>query len=690
MHLKRTLTACLASAILICNSGIVNVYGSNGEVTESVVKNITEKNVEEIITSVPDINTQLDTLYTKISDYFGIDKMYVKELHILAGGQSIYADKKPDILNDITIENMKAPLELAGANTVYQKAEFIECPDDKIERPSKYYMPDALYSVTYDIAAIMGQRYNYNREGMQIYFDSLQEEVKQNIVFCEAVMLYTGEKEETVNKFYTAYEKMLYDKNANENVIEKSEDGQLIIKEKFLNTINDIGIINYNTIKNLAIILSFDKNLAVNDNVENIKEEYIVPYRLNYTSRENMMIAAMCLAGKVRYVWGGGHSGASHIDGINPVWSQWENLYPSEPTSEIVDENEETKTVNNVGFGTCLKSSNSWCPIHGYTKSEYHGETINSLDEYINLRAETFSTEELLSDKYREMLSKVDYTNGINVHTLDGLDCSGFASWLYNQITDKYELNSTAVNFTDQLGLTEVEFGSDLLPGDVFAWTTHIVIVVGKVRDNSKAYVTIEQTPNVLKFGVIYYSGASQSDIDLAKQIASEANELIGGLNKAYESPRVYCMDNMGKYTEEVTTEHFGYSAVAVWFPEDTSGIDPSYNPYELIPSYYEYSENIDNENGYTTFYYIPESGEEIVYESCQICKIGRFKDSYIDEDTLVGDVNIPIKDMNAVDIIQHTLTKLPISYVAGYNIYGGDLFKKDLVSTNLGVVIEQ
>lgn len=697
MQIKRIISACIVSSLLIVNNNTYTIQADELKYID--------------IKPIQDIDKQVEDLYTQISEELNIDTIFIKELHTIAGGKAIYADTKPNVYSDETIKSMKGPMEIEGANTVYQQAKFIDCPDDTIERPSKYYLPDAIYSVAYDITALMGQRYNYNRDSMQIYFDSLQEDVKQTIVFYEAVLLYIGEKEETVNKLYQAYEKILYDKQSNENIVEELEDGTLKIKDKFLNTINNIGIKDKNTIKTLAIILSFDKNLAINDNIESVKDEYIVPYRLNYTSRENMMIAAMSLTGKVRYVWGGGHSGASHIDGINPMWSLWNNLYPCEPYTETIDENNNTITVNNEGFGTCIKPSGSWCPIHGYTSSEYHGESINNLEDYINLRATTFNNTELFSDKYKELLSKVDYSEGINVHTLDGLDCSGYASWLYNQITSKYEINSTAMYFVNQNGLEEVPFGEELLPGDIFAWTTHIVVIIGKVKDNSKAYVTIEQTPNVLKFGVVYYSGASSEDIEYAKQISSEANELIGGLNSEYEEPHVYCMDTVGHYTQtqEVTAENEDndneieseYKTTEVWFPAREE--DPEYDPYKLVPDSYEYWEQRFVENGYILTYYTKiditqceessDSKEEDNIETetvqLQYHAIGRFKDKFIDEDTIIEDTNTKIKDMCALDIIQYTLTKLPVSYVTGYNRYDGDLFKKDKISSNIGISIE-
>lgn len=631
MLLKRTIAACIVSSMLLMNTQVVSAEEVNIEINEDTINSA--------LISVESLNDQIESLYDSISDNVGIGKEYIRQLHLLSGGQAIYADKKPCIYNDITSEVLQEPINLYNAQTIYQEAHFIECGDDKIERPSAYYLPDALYSVSYDIYALMTQRYYRNRDGMQIYFDSLKDDTKEDIVFYEALMLYTGEKEEVVDNLFKAYEKILYDKQKNENVIEKTDSGKYIIKDKFLDIVMDIGITDETRLDYLATVLSLDENLMINDSVENLKDSYIVPYRLNYTSRENMMLAAMCLTGKVRYIWAGGHSGASYIDGINPVWGKWNDLYPSEPYTTIMNEETgEESVVSNVGFGTCIKTSGSWCPIHGYSSDDCSdSELIYSLDQYISMRSETFDTTELMEDKYSELLSKVDYSDGISVHTLDGLDCSGFASWLYNQITDRYEINSTAMYFTEQNGIKEVKFGSELLPGDIFTWTNHIVIVIGKVRDNSKAYVTIEETPNVLKFGVIYYSGAKQSDIDYGKQVAIEANELLGGLDSTYEEPHVYCMNNVGHYTEDILDD--------------------------------ETDEVIDTIEG-------------------QYRAIGRFKNQFIDEGILIGDDNIPIEKMTAEQIIQHTLTKLPISYVSGYNLYDGALFNKNLVSSNLGITL--
>ena len=653
MSIRKIIATIVVSVILIQNTVVVFAEEETGEGTEqaedlSIHSNdqAQSEDIADNIVSIPDINSQLDTLYDEIGTRLGVDKSYIKQIHLLAGGRAIYAEKKPDIRTDLMSKTDKTPLYIDGADINYIKAEFIKCKDDTISRPSEYYLPDALYSISYDIVSLMSQRYYCNRGGYQIYYDSLQDDVKKNIAFYEAILMYTGAKVESVDKFYLAYEKMLYDKSTNENVIEKVSDNTFKIKDKFIGILNSIGIESDKQLGYLAIALSFDKNLAVNDSVETLQEIYNVPYKPNYTSRENMMVAAASLCGKVRYVWGGGHSGASYIDGINPMWEKFKSLYPDAASRQVRLDNGTVINIPNEGYNTCIKPSGSWCPIHGYTNEEFHGGDVHSLQEYIDISAEHLDSSELADTKYRDMLDKIDFTDGINIHTLDGLDCSGFASWLYNQITDKYEINSTAQNFTQQAGISQIKYGDTIYPGDIFAWTDHIVIIVGKVNNNNKAFVTIEQTPNVLKYGALYYRGARLSDIELAKRIAAEANELIGGIDSSSEKPHAYCMDSVGIYTAQETVN------------TDTTGLES-------------------------------ESNETVVEHLEQYREIGRFKDKFLDEEVGLTEYGTPIKYMCATDIIQHTISKLPISYISGYNTYNGKIFDKTKAATQLGINVD-
>lgn len=733
--MSRTLCSMVMASLLLTSTSTITVKAEK-------IENTVETNgqgVEDTLINIKSLDDQLDELYSKIGEHLGVDKSIIKQIHALCGSKAVYADKKPSIYNDLTTYKSMDIYRGKCEQGILQKADFIECGDDNIERPSEYFLPDALYSVSYDIVSLMSQRFNCDRGPMQEYFDNLKEDVKQRIVFYEAVMEYTGCKENTVDEIFKAYEKCLYDKQKDENVVETNKDGQLEIKSKFRKVFNDIGIKNETRLNYLAIILSYDKDLAVNDNAESTKDEYIVPYKLNYTSRENMMLAAACLVGKVRYVWGGGHSGASYIDGINPAWEMWSDLYTGD------------------NYEKCIQPHGSWCPEHGYSSGECtQGGIIRSLDDYISKRSKTFGTDELNQDKYRKLLAKVDYSNGISTHTLDGLDCSGFASWLYNQITDKYNINSTARCFTKQGGIKEVAFGSKMLPGDVFSWTSHIVVIVGQVRKGSKAYVTVEETPHVLKYGVVYYAGASSADIEYGKKIASEANTLIGGIPSGKETPHVYCMNNVGHYTEEVEVdEDKGAKKKESKGTEkkktDVSVVD---NELSLLTSAIESIETTETNTEDSTEQETEEIGTEDkekendaeksedntednkgngssdkkenkenkeskekdkdkkskstkkdkkskkkkkknkdkkkkakkVKVDKQYISIGRFEGTFIDEK--LGHESF--EDLTALEIIRHTIKKLPMSYVSGYNIYKGKLFDKKTVASELGVKVNE
>ena len=579
------------------------------------------ESIDDAVSNVEDLSIQIDDLYNKIGTSLNIGSKYVKILHLLAGGKAIYADKKPNIYLDETVKSMSGPFCIEGANTEYRAYQQVECPDQNIERPSSNYLPDAAYSVTYDIVQLMNERLNCDRGGEQIYFDSLKSSAKKEIIFTEAVLLYTGETEETVNNYYMIYEKLLYDKNKGEALV-NIVDGKISIKDRYINTFKSNNITSKRALDYISIILSFDTELVNSDNSQSLSDEYVLPYIPNYTSRENMMIAATCLNGKVRYVWGGGHSGMSEIDGINPTWMIFEDLYADSETTEML--NEETGEVDitiNESYDTCIKPSGSWCPNHGSSSGNcsFSGPIVYSLEDYIIQMDNYMDTTDLKTDKYSRLMSNVKFYNGVSVDTLNGLDCSGYVSWLYNQVTDRYNINTVAADFAHYPGLQQVSFGSKLLPGDIFAWSGHIVAIIGRTSDSDKVYVTTESTPNILKFGVVYYSGASESEIEYAKTIAREANQLVGNLYDR-EEPHVYCMNNY---------------------------VDPS-----------------DDKNG----------------------RMGRFRDEFVDEDMVVTGYNKKIKDMYAQEIIQYILGKLPYSYVIGYNQYSGTIFDKSVVATDLGL----
>lgn len=593
---------------------------------------------------------ELEELKQSVADSLDIDIEYVNNILELSSNEIKYKDVTKDLYNTETTEKS---INIFGANTVYQVNPTAECNNSSITRAASCYLPDTLYSIVYDIKSIMNQRSFRDRGNASVYIDALYSNIRERLYFYEAVGVYTGESDTDMDNLYLVYEKIVNSKGANEDITFVNESGQLEFKAEYKKIFKDYGIDNSNVLRHLAILMSKDTDLIKANNIDDLREYYLVPYRINYTSRENMMVAAMSLTGKVRYIWGGGHGGASYIKGINPLWEQFNALYPTEQDSE--------------GFGTCIKPSGSWCPMHGELTDEFHGETLYSLDDYINLRNNIYDNVDMNSEKYRKLMEVVDFTDGVNEHVMDGLDCSGYASWVFNQITDKYQVTSTAANFIDLKAINEIPLGSEMLPGDVFAWKEHIVVIVGKLSKNSKVYITSEQTPNVLKFGVLYYSGAKQSDIAYAMQVASEANELIGGINSELEPPHCYNIDSVKLYKATEDEE------------SDDTELETETVEQEVI------NEAVEAETSDEIIATVTE-GEESEYK--EFAFIGRFKDSFEDENVILADYDKKIKDMYAVDIIQHTLSKLPISYITGYEKYNGVIFNKDLVASDLGIGI--
>ena len=603
----------------------------------SVSTNVDIEAVDKIVASgVDDIGVQLNDLYKEVGKSLNIDYMYVKILHLIAGGKAVYADKRPNILAELTVESMAAPFDIDGAVQLYnQQAPWIVMPDETVERPSKYYLPDAAYSVTSEVVKLMNGRYYADRGEMQEYFDALSKDVKTNVIFCEAVLEYIGAEREAIESFYVTYEKILYEKEANENVLEMNEDGTFSIKEEF----KDIFVDNYlgdeDILNVLSIILSFDSKLAASKSVDEVRDAYILPYKVDYTSRENMMLAAMSVVGKVRYVWGGGHLTTGMIDGINPSWQAFYDAYP-------LDENAE-------GHARCIQPSGCWCPIHKAVENEngclLKSETITSVEDYVDTIKEVCDTSKLETDKYKALLEdKVDLEHGVASHRLDGLDCSGYASWLYNQISNKREYDAGARSFISSSGLKVVPYGYKMLPGDVFSWGSHIVVVIGPSSANSKAYVITEASPNMVKFGVMYYGSAKQSDINEAIAIAKEANDLIGGV-PATEKTHIYNMDTRGYTTETIDS--------------GTTVIEGDW-VYNTETEQWEQGQTIINEPTVKTTRY---------------AEIGRLNTSFLDENIIIPDYNKKIKDMSAKEIIQYTLNNMDKSYVSGFDTYEGKIF---------------
>lgn len=519
--LKKRVTAGLIILSLIPCAMAANPDTIN--IIDNAESNLAEQSEQVVLADIYNDNTlssQLNKLYSDIGVTLGIPDTYVKAVHLIAGGEAIYSDRLPNIYTDETAKGLKAPFEIPGVMQVYDK-EYntnIEVPKE-IQRPSKYYLPDAAYNVMSTIVAIMSDRYNVDRGQMQPYFNALKEDAKQNVVFYEALMVYLGYSNEQVDNLYKAYEKILYKKDKNEYVVECTEsdgDTHYDICSKFTNIFNSYGITDTSK---LAIAMSFDGLLAKNDNPDVLKTEVPLHYRVGYTSQENMMVAALSLIGKVRYVWGGGHGCSATIKGISPIWACFNELYSNRESD-------------------CIRPSNTWCPIHGAVGSSsdtcmIYDTQVSSIEEYLSLRGEYLSNTPSYSKLDGKNISDI-FSNKfypIEAHRLDGLDCSGFISWLYNQIDTSKTYDYMSSEFVSSGALQEVTCGEPLNPGDTVGWSSHVFLILGATDETNQIYIEVESTPSVVQLGVAYYNGATQEQIDNATQIAIEANKILGNID---------------------------------------------------------------------------------------------------------------------------------------------------------------
>ena len=603
--LRSVLASLLVGAMMLAP---ITAYASNEtEYTE----------IEEAVESNSGIDTQLNELYHEIGDNLGINYMYVKIMHLIAGGKVVYADSMPNIRVDETVDSLPGPFEIAGVDQSYnQTADWVYCPDDTVIRPSKYYLPDAAYNVMLAMIPIMNNRYFADRGIMQSYFDALNTEVKTTIIFCEAVLEYTGSSDAAINSFYSCYESILYNKDKDENIIEQDSNGNYNIKSKFKNILIANGISKDEEINYLCTILRFDGNLAGSASSVELSSYGVIPYTLNYQSRENLIRCAISVIGKVRYVWGGGHGGTGGFEGINPNWQLFYNTY---------SQNEEDEN-----FDKCIRPNISWCPIHGSVVGNPNGclfesKSIQNLDDFLNERAELYNTEALRTDEYAAFIDKlVEQYETVQSHRLDGLDCSGYTSWVYNQVTDEpFIFDSGAYRFSSQYGVDTVSIGSRLYAGDCYSWSSHIFMILGRLNDKNNVYIMSESSPTQLKFGVAYYEGATEEDIEKAVIIAKNANKIFGNIGDAEWVNQI-----------NMTTK--------VYAPVTNDG----------------------------TF---GKAGFHV------ICRLNK---SFIDSDTVIPGYDKTINDMDIVEVLQYMIDTMPYQYLSGLDTYDGSIF--DITQANI------
>lgn len=466
------------------------------------------------------IYKQVDDMIQNLSDTFKIDVSRVRVIYRMANLDPVYTDKSPNIYTDLAVNDLTD----GSKYSVESYYESVKQSDDsgKKQEPSNKRLADVAYSVVKAFDSFQLQNSTVNDVYLEdIRVKYLVDEDKAYIKFALDVLDFFG-KQDYKDQFCTDYKNlidMLQTSNIKTQALYVDNNRNAKLNSILLDSvIVDNKSHDYTTA--LADVLS-GNNQFINETsfVKNYEiPQYAYGFEYLKTTRENMMIASSSLVGKVRYVWAGGHGGGAQIAGINPIWEKFNEAYKIK------------------GLSGCIMSSSGTCPIHGGGGCAYSSPSVGTIDDYVNTWIERMHNNglgELTDDidmntmysvfRDRNTVSRYG-SQRLSMHTLEGLDCSGFACWLYNQI-DPYSIkDTTAVEFVNSSGVSRVRYGEKLLPGDAIGWDTHIITVFGVYKDN--AYIAIEQTPNVLRFTA--FSVGSSSYIQEASDYAEELNAIAG------------------------------------------------------------------------------------------------------------------------------------------------------------------
>lgn len=580
---------------------------------------------------IDQIEFQLSDLIQNVQEQTGLSVQEINKLYKLQGNKPIYDTINPDITAEKTVNGFDTAFQIDGVEQQYNiRYSLYYCPDVTIKRPSRYYLPDAAYNVQHTVQEYLDKWKNKDRQGDSAY-QLLSDDVKEQLYFYEAVLDYIGEPSEDL---YVLYKSIIDGKIATgQQVYTDSESSSQtqVFQDWVVETMLTHGY-SQRQIDTLQVLWEDDTYILYSESLSDIVSDYYYPFNYEEQTIDNLMSVASQVVGKVRYVWGGGHYKANNIAGISPVWQLFNQYY-----------------IDSEHGQNCIMPSYTWCPIHGELSNTANacigtdGDIFNQVYEYIKSRSKFLDTSTLENGKYTEMISNTGMTGQIIGHNLDGLDCSGYIGWIYNQITGGKITDQTARYFiqSNKKYFTELQIDDDLKPGDIFQWSTHIVMIIGPQRNSEscEAYVMIEMSPYFVQFGVAYKNGASSSDIQRAKQIAKDANELFGG---------AYC-SNYQIHAYNIETE-------VVTQTDELTGV------------------------------------ETTVEQDREDMKLGRYnsfndKDTVIDQNQLFGVSRQysgkQLYNMDAQEILQYTVDKYLLNgdeqYLSGISTYTGRLFSLEL-----------
>lgn len=355
--------------------------------------------------------------------------------------------------------------------------------------------------------------------------------VKWNVAFGELLLEKVGASEELRENYYRIYKELTDSKVAGELISVKDTYGVKNVVEKFWPVLWKYGINRPADLRYLGILLYEDREIIEAEGRESLLERDPYPYNVGEYTRENLLLSATTLVGRVRYVWGGGHKGTAQIEGVNPLWRPIAESYGNEE--------------GEPGFNKSVVPGRSWSPRFGDFKSGdvtlHSGDrSIKSLDKYLSLYKEVLELQDI-QDRMESVVGEgVDFKKGVRAQRLDGLDCSGFTSWAYKQVDPDREYEGTANQWIEKNRFRKLAYGTELLPGDIIAWDTHIVMVVGEYQKGSGTYIILEAAPNMVKFGVAFYNSGVE-EVQGVQEYVRELNKRVGGIPEV-EEVRAYSL----------------------------------------------------------------------------------------------------------------------------------------------------
>lgn len=587
----------------------------------------------------PDIASQISGMLDSIATGMSLSRRQIDILSKLSGNVAIYVDCSANIYKDETAYNSGYSFDILD-NNIIANPNVTASVGGNI-RGTQRYLPDLAYSVCYYVNELYKGRLNIDRGEDNIYFKALSDEIASNICFYESVLEYYGASDEQVSSVYDLYLYLINNKNTDEYVAQNI-DGQVRFKEPFNSEIESVlGEFTGTFCK----LVSYDGAIVGASGENSVRSKLILPYELYKPTRSNTLLAATSIVGKVRYIWGGGHPYSSNIEGFNEAWFKWNSLYK--------------ETGEGEGWSLSIRSDKYNCPVHGEGSDwtcAFSGGAVNSVSDYLEKRSEYFDTTDLNNQAYINSFRKIDWSDGYGAHSFDGLDCSGYLSWIFNQIDNSRKYGTSAMYFLGQSTFRNVEYGDEMQPGDVVAWTSHIIMIVGKYREGSKVYLTVECTPNVIKFGTCYLGGASWEDMNGATNLAIEANQLFGGLN-SNENPHSYNLDTVGGML--VHSEDSENASE----PESVGVNDAELGELGEAISESEVQEE-ESESG---------TEEVLVYRG-----IGRYRWKEEHELVELNGKEVAFEELTARDVVKYLANNMMRDYLTGYDDYTGDLVEKE------------